>query len=209
VSVANAIAINEGAAGLHCFRHTIAPSTLNSYGPEALWSKALKMPDVEQAEARAIAKEAYIYGLPLVDGYRIAPQGSTPVHTEKMLHAAEEIADPEKSGTNHKADAGEAGLATRDPGAVPSRPDRRAAAAAPAAPGTHPRVLVPARGSPRCASEAAPPLLRLQPAGNRHSARRAQNLPTNLPSNGAATAFRAANNRDDLDLRSKHHRSLH
>src|SRR5262245_4269704 len=38
---------------------------------EALWSKAFKMPDVELAEARAIAREAYIYGFPLVDSYRI------------------------------------------------------------------------------------------------------------------------------------------
>ena len=36
-----------------------------------LGSKSAQAADVTPAEARAIAKEAYIYGYPMVDGYRI------------------------------------------------------------------------------------------------------------------------------------------
>jgi hypothetical protein len=40
-------------------------------GLTGLGSKGVQAADVTAAEARAIAKDAYIYGFPMVDGYRI------------------------------------------------------------------------------------------------------------------------------------------
>ncbi|CAN7715369.1 DUF1254 domain-containing protein [Mesorhizobium amorphae] len=52
-------------------RRNFAIGSALALGLTGLGSKGVQAADVTAAEARAIAKEAYIYGFPMVDGYRI------------------------------------------------------------------------------------------------------------------------------------------